>query len=429
MGKRPPISIREYESFVSGKAAAGCVPLPEHTFEQLEKFLLLSRGRNGGALELMSLSARKGFGKIITAKNYIGLIAMNDGTMIEILPKIYSKTDHEEGRVKKLVVEMLKSLHDMPCKSVQTAHVNIDKMNLFEIFIKMFIDEVFVIVKHGLKSSYEAVQSNENIIKGKIIFPEHIKRNFAHSERAFVQFDEFNNNRSENRLIKAALLDLYRKTTSIRNKADLKTLLNAFAEVESSTDYEGDFAKSVPDRNMRDYETALLWCKVFLAGKSFTSYAGSEVAYALLFPMETLFESFVAQKFKKILPASEFQVSVQDRKYYLFDEPAKRFSMRPDIVVTRKSDGAVFVMDTKWKLLSGAKANYGISQADMYQMFAYQKKYAAKSVTLIYPVTNEIPADQDIEYRSGDDVAVRIKFIDLFKVTESLSVIKTLFKR
>ena len=37
------------------------------------------------------------------------------------------------------------------------------------------------------------------------------------------------------------------------------------------------------------YTTALRWCEVFLSGKSFTSFTGSDVAYALLFPMETLF--------------------------------------------------------------------------------------------------------------------------------------------
>ena len=63
MNKRNLIPIREYESFVSGREAAGCITLPEHTFGQLEKFLLLNRGRGDDALELMGLSARKGIGK------------------------------------------------------------------------------------------------------------------------------------------------------------------------------------------------------------------------------------------------------------------------------------------------------------------------------------------------------------------------------
>lgn len=74
--------ITEYGSFVSGKEVPGCVTLPENTFDQLEAFLLANRNRDTDALELMGISARKGVGKIITAKNYIGLIAMNDGTTI-----------------------------------------------------------------------------------------------------------------------------------------------------------------------------------------------------------------------------------------------------------------------------------------------------------------------------------------------------------
>lgn len=62
--------------------------------------------------------------------------------------------------------------------------------------------------------------------------------------------------------------------------------------------------------------------------------------------------------------------------------------MRPDIVVKRKADGAVFILDTKWKILADSKTNYGISQADMYQMYAYQKKYGANHVTLVYPKTD-----------------------------------------
>ena len=53
MNKRNLIPIREYESFVSDREAAGCITLPEHAFEQLEKFLLLNRGRGDDALELM----------------------------------------------------------------------------------------------------------------------------------------------------------------------------------------------------------------------------------------------------------------------------------------------------------------------------------------------------------------------------------------
>ena len=168
---------------------------------------------------------------------------------------------------------------------------------------------------------------------------------------------------------------------------------------------------------MKDYTTALMWSKVFLMGKSFTSFAGSEVAVALLFPMETVFESYIAALLKKELIPKGYSVSAQDRKYHLFDEPDKKFLMKPDIVVTRKSDGAKFIMDTKWKVLSESKANYGISQADMYQMYAYQKKYSSENVTLLYPKTENVKKE-NIGFSSDDGVIVRIGFVDLFRIKE-----------
>lgn len=379
------------------------------------------------ALKLMGVSARKGVGKIITAKNYVGVITMNDGTTIEILPKIFSHaafTDEEEKekKVKKLLIDMLKTLRNTPFKSLQATNVNIDKLSIFEIFIRMFVDEVFYIVKRGLKCDYETIQSNENVFKGKMVFAVQIKHNYAHKERSFVEYDEFNTNRAENKILKSTLSYLYKCTTSSRNKSDIKTLLNAFNSVDESNEYKSDFAKIVPDRKTADYQTALMWSKVFLMGKSFTSFSGSEVAFALLFPMETLFESYIAAQLKKMLGHSEYSLSAQDKTYHLFDGPRK-FLMKPDIVIKNKALAQVFVMDTKWKVLSADKANYAISQADMYQMYAYQKKYTSENVTLLYPLTEKVDPNQNIEFLSNDGTVIRIRFVDLFDLSNSLNAI------
>ena len=426
---KPVYQIKEYGSFISGKEIEGYITLPPHTFEQLENFILTNRSKDADALELMGLSARKGIGKVITAKNYVGIITLNDGTTIEILPKIYSaiEDDATGTKTKRLLVDMLKTLRDSPYKSLQTSSVNIEKMNIFEIFIRMFVDEVFFIVKRGLKCSYETIEENATFFKGKMKFSQQIKFNHSHKERSFVEYDSFNANRPENRLLKSTLMYLYKHSASSRNRNDIKTLLNYFVEVEASTDYKSDFAKYVPDRNMKDYSTALIWSRLFLMGKSFTSFAGSEVALALLFPMEMLFESYIAVLLKKKLGNAEFSISAQDKSHHLFDEPGKKFLMRPDIVVKRKSDGAIFILDTKWKVLADNKANYGISQADMYQMYAYQKKYGAENVTLLYPQTDEMQHKGTIEFKSKDHVIVRVQFVDLFSVPGSLSSISEQF--
>lgn len=419
---RKTYQITEYGSFVRGKEVLGSTSLPLDTFDALENFVLSNSSDDADALELMGISARKGVGKIITAKNYVGVITMDDGTTIEILPKIFSHETITEGKVKKLLVDMLKTLRNAPFKSLQSTNVNIDKLNIFEIFIRMFVDEVFYIVKRGLKCDYEIVQSNENVFKGKMVFASQIKHNYAHKERSFAEYDEFNTNRAENKILKSTLSYLYKNTTSSKNKSDIKTLLNAFFDVDESKDYQADFSKIAPDRKTADYQTALLWSKVFLMGKSFTSFSGSEVAFALLFPMETLFESYIAAQLKKMLGHSGYTLSAQDKTYHLFDEPRK-FLMKPDIVIKNKAVGQVFVMDTKWKVLSDAKANYGISQADMYQMYAYQKKYTSENVTLLYPLTEKVEQGKDIRFLSHDETEIKIRFIDLFDLKNSLNKI------
>ena len=290
-------------------------------------------------------------------------------------------------------------------------------------------DEVIIPVQaqylpaKGMTQLVSTISKVKKYIKGKMIFSGQIKRNYAHKERSYVEYDEYNTNRPENKLIKATLQYLYKITYSAKNKSDIKTLLNHFCEVSISDDYKGDFDKVVIERNTRDYTTALTWCKVFLMGKSFTSFSGSEIAFVLLFPMETLFESYIAVQLRKVLNTSEYALSAQDRTYHLFDEPNRKFLIKPDIVIRQKEPKNVFIMDTKWKVLSDGKNNFGISQSDMYQMYAYQKKYGAENVTLLYPLTEKISEGSGIEFQSKDNVTVRVRFVDLFNLKESLNSI------
>lgn len=60
---RKTYQITEYGSFISGKQVDGYSTLPEKTFEQLENFVLSNRNKETDALELLSLSAKKGLGK------------------------------------------------------------------------------------------------------------------------------------------------------------------------------------------------------------------------------------------------------------------------------------------------------------------------------------------------------------------------------
>ena len=68
------------------------------------------------------------------------------------------------------------------------------------------------------------------------------------------------------------------------------------------------------------------------------------------------------------------------------------FRLKPDLLI-RDSGREALVLDTKWKLLDGRKANgtdkYGLSQGDFYQLQAYGQSYldGQGDVVLIYPKT------------------------------------------
>lgn len=410
-------TITEYGGFTRGVALYGYQGLPENTFDALEAFILANNtGTETEAVELLSLSARRGIGKIITARNYVGLITMADGTVIEILPKIVGD-DFSESDTKRIFLEMLRTLKDVTFKDFNVSSLRTDRLSMLEIFIKMFLDEVAILTKQGLKAAYMPVEANEWFYKGKLLASQNIKYNLVNRERFFVRYDDFSINRPENRLIKSTLGFLLKATGDGNNRRNAARLLSFFDGVEYSKSVDADFSKCFVDRSMNHYEKAHSWCRVFLRGNSFTAFTGSEIALALLFPMEKVFESYIAAKFRKHV-GNGINLRMQDTRYSLFDSPTRAFALRPDLVL--EFGGHTVVLDTKWKLLSDNARNSGISQSDMYQMYAYSKKYEAEKIVLLYPNSDAV-SKTDIRYASDDNVNVRVSFVDLRNADDSIS--------
>ena len=309
-------------------------------------------------------------------------------------------------------------MKDFPSKVFSDTNLKIKKMSLYEIFISMYIQEVRQLVKRGIKSAYISDEDNQNFLKGKLLINHHIKKNIVHKQRFYVAYDEFHPNRPENKLIKATLLKLLHVTQSSKNTKDIKQLLVAFEMVEPSINYNKDFFRVKIDRNTKNYEIIIKWSKVFLLNKSFTTFSGENLSKSLLFPMEKVFESYVALHIKRIFGDKGWSVVCQDKSYYLFTEPRYQFALKPDIVC--KKNERTIILDTKWKnLVNDERKNYGILQADMYQMYAYSKKYKTPEIWLLYPLNNEMRNHKEIIFDSGDETVVRVHFVDVVNIEKS----------
>lgn len=161
--------------------------------------------------------------------------------------------------------------------------------------------------------------------------------------------------------------------------------------------------------------------------RSFTTFSGDDYARALLFPMEKVFEAYVADNMKRVMRGTGWNISTQDKGHYLFTEP-KRFALRPDIVMTH-DDYPPIILDTKWKRLTdNARKNYGISQADMYQMYAYGKKYNTSEIWLLYPKNEGLEKLNGFTYDSGDEILVHLFLVDVANIEESLKKLKVLLE-
>ena len=425
------LEVKEYDSItgnVDYKDDEKYKYLDQKAFADLIEFIHEYAGdeENADALDFMRIAYKRNVGDVVTIKNYVGLIQMKNGYQVQILPKVSfgdGAEDPGNKRTKKIFLKMLRSMKDFPSKVFNDASLKVDQMNLYEIFINMYLQEVRQLVKRGIKSTYVTQEDNLKYYRGKLLINQQIRTNLAHRERFYVTYDEFHPNRAENRLVKATLLKLQKLTSSAENAKEINQLLTAFEMVEPSLNYQKDFSRVTIDRNTKDYEMLIQWSKVFLMNKSFTTFSGDSTSRALLFPMESVYESYVAQQIRKMFCPEGWEVSSQDKGHYLFVEPKRQFALRPDIVL--ELDGRTVIMDTKWKsLVNNERINYGISQADMYQMYAYSKKYKTSEIWLLYPVNDDMRDHTDIRFDSGDGTTVNVFFVDVANIEDSLRLLK-----
>jgi len=347
-------------------------------------------------------------GGFLQAQNYVGIIQTKSGDSLEILPKIHDNdNDNNEKAVensKKILLRMLKTLKNHPFKNINIANLKSLNLPLLEIFISMFLDEVSKLIKIGIKSDYVELEDNLKFLKGKLKISEQIRKNIVHKERFYVCYQEFSTDRAENRLIKSTLEFLYRCSKSSKNQRLIREYLFVFDEISSSSDINADFNRLKLNRQTKHYEQALLWSKIFLQNKSFSPYKGSEIAFALLFDINKLFESYVGNFIKKKFLDAKLQHSGK----HLIEKP-RGFMLKPDIFIRHQKRN--YIADTKWKIV---KSKDDISQADLYQLYAYGKKYECNKLYLIYPRISG--ADQKaMKFRYENDMLFNVLYFDLEK--------------
>lgn len=358
-----------------------------------ESLLSLTEPINAGQSDQILTLYRRAGVDFLKVRNFVGVLRTPSGLQIEVLPKI-AKHEHGVEQVRAQLIKMLMTLRDAPFRENQSASLHTHKMPLFELLIRYFLEEVLLIVKRGIARAYVIEQDNLRFIRGKLLISQNIRKNATNQARVFCEYDEFNLDRPVNRLITAALEVVSKCAADFGNIRLCRELLHSFASVQPSYDIVGDLAKMKLDRSAQHYEKAMPLCELILKSRNPLTKQGGQNLFALMFPMERVFEDYVANRLKKQFPRST--VLPQRVNSHLVDSVGdsnqRLFKLKPDLVV--KGESMRIVADTKWKLLDkfdGGKG-FGIQQSDMYQLFAYGEKCLEgrkekEAVILIYPKT------------------------------------------
>lgn len=391
--------------------------ISEDAFEYLKKCCLCDESES----RFLKLKIAHGM-EVLQVQNYAGVVLCPDGTQIEILPKIAKANNQERAatEAQKSLLMMLKSLKQFRHIETEVASIKKQKMPLMEIFIVQFLNAVNVLVKKGVRSDYVREQSNSAFLKGKLLHSQQLKHNFINRHKFYVEYDAYLMDRAENRLIHSALKSVASYTNVNKSKKLSQELLFAFDEVPLSTNYKNDFSSVKLQRGMQHYDVPLSWARLILEGYSPQSMLGDNNAYSLLFPMEAVFENFVAKYLKqRVISPQKLSSQVQSKSLVTYGDKSY-FRLKPDLYL-KDLIGMDTVLDTKWKLINqnkkSGKDKFGLSQDDFYQMLGYGYKYlkGQGDLVLIYPKTDifEQALTNDFYYDEERKLKLRVVPFDV----------------
>ena len=339
----------------------------------------------------------------VCAANYVGVLTLPSGTVLEILPKIPMTCGNEESweQTVRIFLKMLRCFSGTPKVHETSKILALRNFNMLAYFIRQFLISLTQLVHEGLARQYVTRQDNLPYLRGRVVFHEHIRLNLVNRSRVYSSFGELSVNRPVNRLIVTTLNCLEGRVGYGVNRKLLKDLRIMFSDVPPSQNIVADWQAHSIDRSMPQYKEVIKWIGLFLFGHGLATYSGKHTNIGLLFPMEAIFEEFVCESIHK--HAAGFQVCTQGPRQSLMQlNDMLMFNMKPDITLWRRNK-LLYLLDTKWKVLdrTNTRDNFQISQSDLYQLYTYGKQYSSKTLVLIYPMSPIFKEPLSFEYADG----------------------------
>ena len=351
---------------------------------------------------------------------WVGVVQV-PGVQIEILPKVDALavlTDAEQARyeARRNLLYMLSVSGYVPVRNREVARLALRQAPLSETLAAIFADRLRQELLLGPERAYLQREANLRSFKGKLSISRQAQHNAAHRERFYCRYDEFSDDTVMNRIFRASCRVLLEVTRSPATQDVLRhclLLLDGVTDVEIQ---EADFARISLNRQSERFEDVLRFCRLLLSGRTPTIQAGGTRTFSLLFDMNKVFERFVAAFLRRhvaprLLGVEVFQQAEHHKRHLMESQGSGVLRLEPDVLV--EAGGRRMVIDTKWKLLaSGKRGKGGVADADLYQLYAYTRRYGCTRSVLLYPFVDgleprEFTVLDSNGAASGERVSVR----------------------
>ncbi len=326
----------------------------------------------------------------LKATQWVGSLGVGS-TCVDVVPKIDRPNDPDGlcGSMENLL-HMIATAGLVPVHPAHIAALAHSDNPLIVAFMDLYVRELFREWTRGPIRRYVREEENRPYLRGKLLFQEQIRHNLVHKERFFTAADEFESDNRFSRRLKSALRICERQVFSNDVSRRATQLVALFDDVADEP-VELMNGEHLPlDRNLKRFEPLLNLATLIIGATSGERDTGGREVYSLMFDMNVVFERFIAEELKAAVDDPNITIEPQLASKHLLRRNGRgEFRLCPDIGVFRERTISELI-DTKWKELDSSQPHGGVSQSDIYQMYAYGREYDVGRVTLLYPLSPKL---------------------------------------
>ncbi|NCC98713.1 MAG: restriction endonuclease [Bacteroidia bacterium] len=350
----------------------------------------------------------------IRANNYVGFIqTAND--LVEIYPKVFRNCpEKDKNDMLRHIFFWFNYCHKwkFPFSQAQLDRFSVDEFP--ELIINLIANQFLETVSNQPLTMYQPIEEAMQTPRGSINFKRYIANSLVSGNFQNIEcdYEPFLFDNKVNRVIKYCSRLLMNQTKFAENLQKLQEVIFILDEVEDIPCNSYEVENITLNSFFEEYNKVLDSCKLVLNQQLYSSNTYDLSQWCLLFPMEYIFEDFVAgflaNKF-----SNDWKVEYQKSNEYLSSNP-EAFNMQHDIFLTSKTvEKRRVIIDTKYKLRSPDFKNdikKGIAQTDLYQMTSYAFRRGCTDIFLLYPnITDDINEPDIFEIESGFNIDDKIK--------------------